>query len=102
MRNPTTSITDLVKQVALEVATIVVEDKLDKFNLDNNLRNASVEFVELSKSIDSARPNSGDLWSAAEEELLNSELDAAIRLIAKKHGRGQAGIIARIKKLGLI
>lgn len=102
MRNPTTSVTDLVKQIASEEATKVVNKKLEDLDLDSNFRNASTEFVELRNTIDnSVRPNARSVWSHDEETLLECELDAALAYIANKHGRGTAGIIARIKKIGL-
>lgn len=84
-RIASTSVTELVKQIAREV----VYEELNRRE----------------KELESARydtPNSGTSWDANEDNQLAREVSCAISQIAASHGRNFNAILSRIKQKGLV
>ena len=77
MREPSTSITSLVKEVAREV----FQEEMDK----REKATASTD-------------NCGQKWSEEEDRKLQEEFCTFINVIASVHGRGAQGIRQRIRR----
>jgi hypothetical protein len=105
MRTPTTSVTELVKQLikeeldknAMEFERRVREDL--SFSIETRLCNKlRVEFNECNTSITNAINRAGEAWTCVEEEQLHSEINTAIAQMAKNHGRSLSAIRTRLQR----
>jgi len=109
-RDPSTSITQLVKTVAKEVVsdyfyeTEVIEDiaLLQKRVRDLEGNKTVIDSKDFLEKIQSNLENAGGIWSKKECKLLCLELEVAIKTIAKNHNRSVKAITSRIDKEQLL
>ena len=91
-REKTNSITHLVKIIAQEV----FDENVEKLKMNNSTIVIDGEKITMS-ILDSLDKNfAGKKWSMIENNILESELNAAIAQIAKNHGRSRGAIICKI------
>ena len=104
-RQATTSVTNLVKQIAderIEASTYQIKKELKSYideRLPETLPEIGNKFCE---DLKSEMENSCKLWSEKEQELLKQELRTAFAFIAKQHGRSMNAIVCRINDKELL
>lgn len=102
-REPSTSITQLVKTVAKEVVeeTLNREEIREDIALLQQMQQQQKPIVDISHFLEemkSSLDNAWQHWEKQEHELLISELSVAIAIIARNHKRSVGAITARVMK----
>lgn len=96
MRNPTTSITQLVKEVAKEVICEELEKRKD------NIPDLSSVAEQFCQRVHSDLSNRNKFWSPEEYEMLTHEVRVAISSIANNHKRSFGAIAMKIRDKNLM
>ena len=107
-REPSTSVTNLVKQIAderisLQLSNLKREMKEYISEQVDVISSEHTDFVNKScENLVSTMENSCAIWKKDEEDQLMQELRTAIAFIAKQHGRSMNAIVCRISDKDLL